>query len=83
MFLNKIGVNIEKKAYNDLDTNMFIGKLFTANVEHESFISRNGSTKYKAVIVDSSVRKYVSSQGDTTDAFAEFGDSVSVDEFLE
>lgn len=32
---------------------------------------------------DSSVRKYVSSQGDTTDAFAEFGDSVSVDEFLE
>lgn len=83
MFLNKIGVNIEKKAYTDLDTNMFIGKLFTANVEHESFISRNGSTKYKAVIVDSSVRKYVSSQGDTTDAFAEFGDSVSVDEFLE
>ena len=32
---------------------------------------------------DSSVRKYVSSQGDITDAFAEFGDSVSVDEFLE
>ena len=28
MFLNKIGVNIEKKAYTDLDTNMFIGKLF-------------------------------------------------------
>lgn len=81
MFLNRIGVKIEKKVYNDLDTNMFIGKLFTATVEHETYTGRDGNNKIKAVIVETTIRKYVNnSQEDTKDIFDEFGDSVTIDD---
>jgi len=58
MFLNRIGVPIEKKVYLDLDTNMFLGKTFVATVEHEQYIGRDGIHKNKPVIVETSIRKY-------------------------
>lgn len=58
MFMNRIGAKVEKRNYV-LDTNTFIGKLFVANVETESYTKSDGTTGTKAVIVDTSIRKYV------------------------
>ena len=81
MFLNRIGVKVEKKAYNDLDTNMFIGKTFVAQVDHEK--ANNGNVY--ARIAENTIRKYVDTNtsentpdGLSDDAFAEFGDSIEV-----
>lgn len=85
MFLNKIGVSIEKKAYFNLDTNMFIGKLFTANVELETYTKNDGRTGNKPVIIDTSIRKYVNTKNEIPDVidndpFVEFDDSVAIDD---
>ena len=79
MFMNRIGIKVEKKAYSDMDTNMFIGKTFTAMVEHETYTRGDGSIGNKAVIVESTIRKYVSTN-DTPDVFEEFGNTVSIDD---
>lgn len=79
MFMNRIGIKVEKKAYSDMDTNMFIGKTFTAVVEHETYTRGDGSIGNKAVIVESTIRKYVSTN-DTPDVFEDFGNTVSIDD---
>lgn len=83
MFLNKIGAKVEKKAYANLDTNMFVGKTFVAQVDHEK--ASNG--KVYPRIVDTTIRKYVdmnnsenTPDGLSDDAFAEFGDSIEISE---
>lgn len=58
MFMNRIGAKVEKRNYT-LDTNIFIGKLFVANVETENYTKGDGTTGTKAVIVDTSIRKYI------------------------
>lgn len=85
MFLTKIGVKIEKRTYSDMDTNMFIGKCFTANVEHEDYVKSDGTTNTKAIIIESSIRKYINTNtnenmpdGLSDDAFADFGDSIEI-----
>lgn len=85
MFLTKIGVKIEKRAYSDMDTNMFIGKCFTADVEHENYSKNDGSNGVKAKIIETSVRKYINTNtnenmpdGLSDDAFADFGDSIEI-----
>lgn len=82
MFLSKLGIAVEKKIYNDLDTNMFIGKLFTANVEVEMYQKSDGTTGSKAVLVDTTIRKYVNNNATLSldDPYADFGDSVSIDD---
>ena len=81
IFLNRIGVKVEKRVYNDLDTNMLIGKTFVARVDHEK--ANNG--KLYARIVESSIRKFV--DNDTKDntpdrlsdnTFEEFGKSIEI-----
>lgn len=86
MFLNKIGVSVEKKTYSGLDTKMFIGKTFTATIEHETYTGRDGKSKIRPTIVDSTIRKYVEEQANdlTSDPFTDFGNSVTIDDnFLE
>lgn len=80
MFLNRLGVKVEKKAY-DLDTNIFIGKTFVATVDHEK--ASNGNVY--ARLVESSIRKYVDTNaaentpdGLSDDAFADFGTSIEI-----
>ena len=80
MFLNKLGVKVEKKAYN-LDTNTFVGKTFIANVDHEK--ANNGNVY--ARIVESSIRKYVdvnttenTPDSLSDDAFSDFATSIEI-----
>lgn len=82
IFLNKLGVKIEKKVYNDLDTNMFVGKLFIATVEHENYIGKDGTNKIKPIIIDTTIRKYINNQsnGESVDVFSEFGDTITIDD---
>lgn len=87
MFLNKIGVKIEKKNYSGLDTNMFIGKTLTATIEHENYTGRDGNSKVKPKIIDTTIRKYATSSTNDeignvidSDPFADFGDTVSIDD---
>lgn len=84
MFLNKIGVPVEKKTYAGLDTQMFIGKTFTATIEHESFTGRDGNSKVKPKIVDTTIRKYISPSvnEELSDVFEEFGETVIADNDL-
>lgn len=87
MFLSKLGIAVEKKAYTDMDTNMFVGKTFVATVEHESFVGRDNSSKIKPVIIDTTIRKYnstnssdVSIDSSDVDPFEEFGNTVTIDD---
>lgn len=87
MFLNKIGVPVEKKNYSGLGTKMFIGKLFIATIEHETYTGRDGNSKVKPKIVDTTIRKYAGSNTNDeignvidSDPFADFGDTVSIDD---
>lgn len=90
MFLSKIGIPVEKKTYNDLDTNMFIGKTFTATVEHENYTKNNGDNGIKTKLVDATIRKYISTNNDTDlpdemsiDPFTEMGEMVGIDDYID
>lgn len=76
MFLNRIGVPVEKKGY-DLSTNIFIGKTFIATVEHESYTGRDGNSKIKPKIIDTTIRKYTNENTNNTSiaVFEEFGET--------
>lgn len=81
MFLNKIGLKVEKKAYKDLDTNILMGKTFIAQVDHEK--ANNG--KLYPRIVESTIRKYVNDSEEkkysgriSDEPFKEFGDSIEI-----
>lgn len=87
MFLNKIGIKVEKKVYSDMDTKIFIGKTFTATVEYETYTKGNGEIGNRAKIVDTTIRKYISTNtiNDTSDEidedpFEEFANEIKVSE---
>lgn len=85
MFLNRIGGKVEKKAYNGLDTNMFVGKTFIATVEHENYTKGNGSLGMKPVIIETTIRKYKDSDSNqntpdemNNEPFSDFADSIEI-----
>lgn len=79
MFMNRIGIQVEKKSYTNMDTNMFLGKTFIATVEHETYTRSDGSIGNKSVIIDTTIRKYENKE---QDVYSEFGNSIEINDMI-